>query len=42
MRKIVLAIAGAMLLAGPALAAPAAKVKIALIVESTVDDKGWC
>jgi basic membrane protein A len=41
MRKI-LAIAGAMLLAGPALSAPAAKVKIALIVESTVDDKGWC
>ncbi|HPV58952.1 MAG TPA: BMP family ABC transporter substrate-binding protein, partial [Rectinema sp.] len=23
-------------------AAPKSKVKIALIVESTVDDKGWC
>ena len=30
------------LLCGNAQAAPAAKVKIALIVESTVDDKGWC
>jgi basic membrane protein A len=32
---------GALLLAGSALAAPSSKVKIALIVESTVDDKGW-
>ena len=30
------------LLGGNAQAAPAAKVRIALIVESTVDDKGWC
>lgn len=41
MRKL-LAIAAALVLAVPALSAPAAKVKIALIVESTVDDKGWC
>jgi basic membrane protein A and related proteins len=33
---------GAALLALQAQAAPTAKVKIALIVESTVDDKGWC
>ena len=30
------------LFCGTVQAAPAAKVKIALIVESTVDDKGWC
>jgi basic membrane protein A len=41
MRKILLAL-GALLFAVDALAAPATKVKIALIVESTVDDKGWC
>jgi basic membrane protein A len=33
---------GAALLATHAYSAPASKVKIALIVESTVDDKGWC
>jgi basic membrane protein A len=41
MRKLLAAL-GAALLATHALAAPASKVKIALIVESTVDDKGWC
>jgi basic membrane protein A and related proteins len=41
MRKFLAAL-GAALLATSALAAPASKVKIALIVESTVDDKGWC
>jgi basic membrane protein A and related proteins len=30
------------LFAGSAQAAPAPKVRVALIVESTVDDKGWC
>jgi basic membrane protein A and related proteins len=39
MRKWLLA--AALLVSGSALAAPASKVKIALIVESTVDDKGW-
>jgi basic membrane protein A len=41
MRKLLLALAS-LLLALDASAAPKAKVKIALIVESTVDDKGWC
>lgn len=42
MRKILLAL-GALLFASGAFAAPPkAKVKIALVVESTVDDKGWC
>jgi basic membrane protein A len=41
MRKLLLAL-GALLFASHALAAPASKVKLALIVESTVDDKGWC
>ncbi len=40
MRKLSFALA-TLLLAGSALAAPSSKVKIALIVESTVDDKGW-
>ncbi len=40
MRKLPFAVA-ALLLAGSALAAPSSKVKIALIVESTIDDKGW-
>ena len=30
------------IIGGTAAAAPTAKVRIALIVESTVDDKGWC
>ncbi len=41
MRKMLFAL-GALLFASTALAAPKAKVKIALVVESTVDDKGWC
>jgi basic membrane protein A and related proteins len=41
MRKLVFAL-GALLVSLHALAAPPSKVKIALIVESTVDDKGWC
>src|SRR5690242_3209965 len=40
MRKLPLALA-AVMLAGSAVAAPSSKVKIALIVESTIDDKGW-
>jgi basic membrane protein A len=40
MRKLLLALAAA-LVAQSAFAAPTSKVKIALIVESTVDDKGW-
>jgi len=41
MRKMLFAI-GVLLFAVNAMAAPTSKVKIALIVESTVDDKGWC
>ena len=41
MRKTSFALA-ALLVASPALAAPKSKVRIALVVESTVDDKGWC
>jgi basic membrane protein A len=41
MRKMLFAL-GALLLAGSAVAAPTSKVKIALIVQDTVDDKGWC
>lgn len=41
MRKLLFALA-ALLVSFDAMAAPASKVKIALIVESTVDDKGWC
>jgi basic membrane protein A len=41
MRKLLLALA-AVLVALQAQAAGPAKVRIALIVESTVDDKGWC
>jgi basic membrane protein A len=41
MKKLLVAL-GAVLFAFHALAAPSSKVKIALIVESTVDDKGWC
>ena len=44
MRKTSLFLLAALLFAwgGTAAAAPKAKVRIALIVESTVDDKGWC
>jgi len=41
MRKLLVSL-GAAFVALHAQAAPAQKVKIALIVESTVDDKGWC
>jgi basic membrane protein A and related proteins len=41
MRKVPFVLA-ALLFALSAAAAPKAKVRIALIVESTVDDKGWC
>ncbi|HET9596911.1 MAG TPA: BMP family protein [Anaeromyxobacteraceae bacterium] len=41
MRRTPLALA-ALLLAGTGSAAPPQKIRIALIVESTVDDKGWC
>ncbi len=40
MRKTLFALA-ALAFATTATAAPKSKVKIALIVESTVDDKGW-
>ena len=42
MKRIVLALLALVLLFGSAYAAPKTKVKIALIVESTIDDKGWC
>ena len=41
MKKYVFALIAACLVLGTAAAAPKAKVKIALIIESTVDDKGW-
>jgi basic membrane protein A len=41
MRKMLFALA-ALAVASTATAAPKSKVKIALVVESTVDDKGWC
>ena len=40
-KKYVFALIAACLVLGTAVAAPKAKVKIALIIESTVDDKGW-
>jgi len=42
MRKPLLALAALCLAFAAQAAPPRAKVKIALIVESTVDDKGWC
>lgn len=42
MRKSLFALAALLFSFHPASAAPAGKVRIALIVESTVDDKGWC
>ena len=41
MKKALALLFASVVLAGAAFAAPASKVKIALIVESTVDDKGW-
>jgi basic membrane protein A len=42
MRKLLLAVPALLLAFHASAAAPKAKVRIALIVESTVDDKGWC
>jgi len=42
MRKMLFAILGLVLAFNTMAAAPKSKVRIALIVESTVDDKGWC
>ncbi len=42
MRKLLLALGLALVAFQAGAAAPKAKIKIALIVESTVDDKGWC
>jgi basic membrane protein A and related proteins len=42
MRKTSLALAALLLAMDGSAAPPKAKVRIALIVESTVDDKGWC
>ena len=42
MKKFLLVLVAFAILLGTAYAAPKSKVKIALIVESTVDDKGWC
>ena len=41
MKKALALLFASVVLAGAAFSAPASKVKIALIVESTVDDKGW-
>jgi len=42
MKRSLLALLVLCLVAGSAFAAPKSKIKIAMIVESTVDDKGWC
>lgn len=42
MKKVVIAVLIALMILPSAFSAPKTKVKIALIVESTVDDKGWC
>jgi basic membrane protein A len=42
MRKVSFALAALCFASTAMAAAPKAKVRIALIVESTVDDKGWC
>jgi basic membrane protein A and related proteins len=42
MRKLFFALAAALVASHATAAAPKSKVRIALIVESTVDDKGWC
>ncbi|MCX8014077.1 MAG: hypothetical protein N3A02_07275 [Rectinema sp.] len=42
MKRILSAVLLLCIVAGAVFAAPKTKVKIALIVESTVDDKGWC
>jgi basic membrane protein A len=42
MNRSLLALTAALTFAGGLSAAPTSKVRVALIVESTVDDKGWC
>ncbi|MFZ3110432.1 MAG: BMP family protein [Rectinemataceae bacterium] len=42
MKRITFAVLALFIVFGTVFAAPKTKVKIALIVESTVDDKGWC
>ncbi|TXT42459.1 MAG: basic membrane lipoprotein [Spirochaetes bacterium] len=42
MKRTLLVVLALLVVFGSAFAAPKSKVKIALIVESTVDDKGWC
>jgi basic membrane protein A len=42
MKRTLLVVLALLMVFGSAFAAPKSKVKIALIVESTVDDKGWC
>jgi len=42
MKRSLLAAAATFAFVGGLSAAPSAKVRVALIVESTVDDKGWC
>jgi len=42
MKRLLFALAALLTAFSAEAAAPKAKVKIALIVESTVDDKGWC
>jgi len=42
MKRSLFALLVLCLVAGSAFAAPKSKIKIAMIVESTVDDKGWC
>ena len=42
MRKLLFAVPALFLAFHAGAAAPKSKVRIALIVESTVDDKGWC
>ncbi len=42
MKRFLLATAATFAFVSGLLAAPRAKVRVALIVESTVDDKGWC
>ena len=42
MKRTLLTLVAALAVAGSLSAAPKSKVRVALIVESTVDDKGWC
>jgi len=42
MKRSLFALLALCVVLGAAYAAPKSKIKIAMIVESTVDDKGWC